>query len=53
MVAGCGDFGEQRAAGAIIRTVRGDISPDAINGVTLFHEHLSIRMSPDRPVGDR
>ena len=34
---------------AIIRTVLGDISPDAIDGVTLFHEHLSIRMSADRP----
>ena len=33
----------------IIRTVLADISPDAIDGVTLFHEHLSIRMSPDRP----
>jgi phosphotriesterase-related protein len=31
--------------------VRGDISPDAINGVTLFHEHLSIKLSPDRPFG--
>jgi phosphotriesterase-related protein len=29
--------------------VLGDISPNDINGVTLFHEHLSIRMSPDRP----
>ena len=48
MVAGCGDFGDN-AGGAIIRTVRGDISPDAISGVTLFHEHLSIRMSPDGP----
>ena len=56
MVAGCGDWGSQAAPtlagvpqGAIIRTVRGDISPHAISGVTLFHEHLSIRMSPDRP----
>jgi phosphotriesterase-related protein len=48
VLTGCADFGDP-AAGAIIRTVRGDISPDAINGVTLFHEHLSIRMSPDRP----
>jgi phosphotriesterase-related protein len=32
---------------AIIRTVKGDVRPEAINGVTLFHEHLSIRMSPD------
>ncbi len=47
MVAGCGDFGDP----AIIRTVLGDISPDAINGVTLFHEHLSIKLSPDRPFG--
>ncbi len=34
---------------AIIRTVLGDIAPDAVTGVTLFHEHLSIRLSPDRP----
>ncbi len=34
---------------AIIRTVLADITPDAIVGVTLFHEHLSIRLSPDRP----
>ena len=34
---------------AIIRTILADISPDAITGVTLFHEHLSIRLSPDRP----
>ena len=34
---------------AIIRTVLGDITPDAIPGVTLFHEHLSIRLSPERP----
>ena len=51
MVAGCRDFGGPTLAGvsrdAIIRTVLGDISPDAIQGVTLFHEHLSIRMSPD------
>ena len=58
MVAGCRDFGGPTLAGvsrdAIIRTVLGDISPDAIQGVTLFHEHLSIRMSPDaEDVGDR
>ena len=51
MVAGCRDFGGSRLAGvprdAIIRTVLGDITPDAIQGATLFHEHLSIRMSPD------
>ena len=59
MVSGCG--GEQASSGsapaasglagiprnAIIRTVKGDVSPNAVNGVTLFHEHLSIRMSPD------
>ncbi len=50
VLAGCGDFGDP-AAGAIIRTVLGDISPDAINGVTLFHEHLSIKLSPDRSFG--
>lgn len=30
----------------IIRTLIDDISPDAITGVTLFHEHLSIKLSP-------
>jgi phosphotriesterase-related protein len=34
---------------AIVRTVLGDIDPSDISGTTLFHEHLSIRMSPDRP----
>ena len=29
--------------GAIIRTLFKDVAPDAINGSTLFHEHLSIR----------
>jgi len=61
MVAGCG--GDQAAPelaqaaptltgvppNAVIRTLRGDRSPDAIQGTTLFHEHLSIRMSPDSP----
>lgn len=54
VVAGC-SF-EQAASGlagvprdAIIRTVLGDIDPGDISGVTLFHEHLSIRMGPDRP----
>ena len=50
VLAGCGDIGDP-AADAIIRTVLGDISPDVINGVTLFHEHLSIKLSPDRPFG--
>ncbi len=50
VLAGCRDFGDP-TAGTIIRTVLGDISPDAINGVTLFHEHLSIQLSPDRRFG--
>lgn len=34
-------------AGAVIRTVLGDISPDALaDGTTLFHEHLSIALPP-------
>ena len=64
MLAGCGDSDQQAPPdgtqltapqlvgvppGAIIRTVLGDVSPDAIGGVTLFHEHLSIRLSPDQP----
>ena len=35
----------QLPRGAIIRTILKDISPDAITGATLFHEHLSIDMS--------
>ena len=34
----------QLPRGAIIRTLLKDISPDAITGATLFHEHLSIDM---------
>ena len=50
MVAGCRESGLAGVTrDAVIRTVLGDISPNDINGVTLFHEHLSIRMSPDRP----
>ena len=29
--------------GAVIRTLLNDVSPDAITGSTLFHEHLSLR----------
>lgn len=29
--------------GAVIRTILKDVSPDAVNGSVLFHEHLSIR----------
>jgi phosphotriesterase-related protein len=50
ILAGCGGSADP-AAGAIIRTVLGDIDPDAISGATLFHEHLSIRLSPDRAFG--
>ncbi len=38
--------------GAVIRTVLGDISPDAVSGVTLFHEHLSIRLSDEPSATD-
>ncbi len=34
------------SASPVIRTLLGDIDPDAIDGVTLFHEHLSIKLSP-------
>ena len=34
---------------AMVRTLLGDITPGAIRGATLFHEHLSIRLNPDRP----
>jgi len=50
ILAGCGGSADP-VAGAIIRTVLGDIDPDAISGATLFHEHLSIRLSPDRAFG--
>ena len=36
----------------IIRTLLDDISPDAITGVTLFHEHLSIKLSPQMTATD-
>lgn len=35
--------------GAIIRTLLKDLSPGAIGGVTLFHEHLSIELPPIAP----
>ena len=35
----------QLPRGAIIRTVLKDVSPAAISGATLFHEHLSIDMA--------
>jgi len=35
---------------AVIRTLLGDVSPNAITGVTLFHEHLSVKLS-ERMVG--
>lgn len=37
------------AKGAIIRTLLKDLSPEAIGGVTLFHEHLSIELPPAAP----
>ena len=36
----------------IIRTLLDDISPDDITGVTLFHEHLSIKLSPQMTATD-
>ena len=36
----------------IIRTLLGDISPDDIDGVTLFHEHLSIKLSDQMTATD-
>ena len=38
--------------GAIIRTVLDDVSPDTITGLTLFHEHLSIRLSDEPSATD-
>lgn len=37
-------------AGAIIRTILRDISPESLTGATLFHEHLSMSSRP-RPGG--
>lgn len=34
---------QARAQTAIIRTLLADVSPDAVRGAILFHEHLSIR----------
>lgn len=39
------DGGTQGTTPPIIRTLLGDISPNEIDGVTLFHEHLSIKLS--------
>ena len=36
----------------IIRTLLGDIAPDEIDGVTLFHEHLSIKLSDQMDATD-
>ncbi len=36
----------------VIRTRLGDISPDQIDGATLFHEHLSIKMNEDMVATD-
>ena len=36
---------EQFPKGAVIRTVLKDISPDSVNGETLFHEHMSVAYS--------
>ena len=36
----------------IIRTLLADISPSAIDGVTLFHKHLSIKLSEQMTVTD-
>ena len=36
----------------VIRTLLGDIAPDAIDGVTLFHEHLSIKLRPEMDATD-
>ncbi len=36
----------------IIRTLLGDISPNEIDGVTLFHEHLSIKLSDSMTATD-
>ena len=40
------------SASPVIRTILGDISPDQIDGATLFHEHLSIKMNEDMVATD-
>jgi predicted metal-dependent phosphotriesterase family hydrolase len=36
--------------GAIVRTILKDVSPEVLaSGVTLFHEHLSIELTPTQP----
>ena len=37
---------------AIIRTILDDVSPEEIDGVTLFHEHLSIKLSDQMDATD-
>jgi len=39
-------FPAQAPTGPIIRTLLGDISPDALSGPILFHEHLSMHYPP-------
>jgi phosphotriesterase-related protein len=37
--------------GAVIRTILRDVAPDELGSrVTLFHEHLSIKLPPERPL---
>ena len=43
--ASASDGNTEDMAPPIIRTLLGDISPNEIDGVTLFHEHLSIKLS--------
>jgi hypothetical protein len=33
--------------GAVVRTILKDVPPESITGVTLIHEHLSMRSSSD------
>jgi phosphotriesterase-related protein len=42
-----GAKGPRFPKGAVVRTIQKDVPPDALaSGVTLFHEHLSINLSP-------
>ena len=50
--AGEGPIVDRMTESPIIRTLLGDISPDRIDGVTLFHEHLSIKLSDQMTATD-
>jgi phosphotriesterase-related protein len=47
-VATAGQAQAPGASGPIVRTLLRDVPPGDIRGITLFHEHLSIKLNPDQ-----